>query len=169
MKKAKPYQRAAAIARQPLPCPVVPIAVRIGELWDANAMAEERDTDGISKAAEQINLLRIAVEEMASFERARSIAGALFQVGLAADTAVHLRELVPSEERTVRKTFDKLIRLLDSVSLLLRDECPPKDYQKLKSALWAYLTIGREGFDAPFQWREDIPALVKEFRSKNVA
>jgi hypothetical protein len=58
-------------------------------------------------------------EEMASFERARSLTGALFQVGLAEEAAARLRELAPSEDRIVKKTFDRLIRLLDSVALFV--------------------------------------------------
>jgi hypothetical protein len=97
-------------------------------------MSEEREGgSGLSDASKQINLLRMASEEMASFERARSVAGALFQVGLAEDTAVHLRDLDLSEERTVRKLFDKLISPLDSVSLLLRDECPAEDYETART------------------------------------
>src|SRR5258708_3598647 len=165
MKKPIANRRPAARHQQPASCPVLPIAVRVGQLWDAHAMAEERE-GGLSDTPKQIDLLRMATEEMASFERARSVAGALFQVGLAEDAAVHLRDLDLSEERTVRKTFDKLIRLLDSVSLLLREECPPEDYETVKDVIGAYLTIGREGFDPPFQWREDIPELAREYRAK---
>jgi hypothetical protein len=163
MKKAK-SNRGAQV------CPVLPIALRIGELWDAHAGAEEREfNQSPADASEQIGLLRIAVEETASFERARSVAGALFQVGLAEDTAVHLRELVPSEEKTVKKTFDKLIRLLDSVALLLRDECPAEDYQAVKDVLAVYLAIDRPEFNALFQWRDDIPELAEEYRRSKKA
>lgn len=68
-----------------MPCPVLPIAVRVGDLWDAHAMAQERSKE--PDASEKIDELRLVVEETASFERARSMAGALFQVALAEDAA----------------------------------------------------------------------------------
>jgi hypothetical protein len=43
MKNAKANRRVAARAGQPLPCPVLPIALRVGELWNAHAGAEERE------------------------------------------------------------------------------------------------------------------------------
>ena len=170
MKKTKPNNRAAAPAERPTKCPVLPIALRVGELWDAHAGAEEREFGkGASGVSEQIELLRMSVEETASFERARSVGGALFQVALAKEMATHLRECVPSEEITVKEKFDRLIRLLCSAALLLRDECPAQDYRSLKRVIEAYLLMDRPDFNAPFQWREDIPDLAKEYRRSEKA
>jgi hypothetical protein len=46
------------------------------------------------------------VEETASFERARSLASALFQQALASEAATHLCELVPAEKPNTEKTFE---------------------------------------------------------------
>jgi hypothetical protein len=102
------------------------------------------------------------VEETASFERARSLAGALFQVALARDAANHLYEWVPPEKRATEKTLDKLIRLLDSVALLLRDESTPEEYQAVKDVVGAYLSMDQT--DLPFLWLDEIPMLVNEYR-----
>jgi hypothetical protein len=85
MKKAKPNKRVAAPVRH-AKCPVLPIIFRVGEFLDVHTMAEEREAESGQDPAVtsgQIEKLRIAVEEMASFERARSASGVLFQVALA--------------------------------------------------------------------------------------
>jgi hypothetical protein len=173
-KKAKSNKRVADQSPQAVTCPVIPIALRVGELWDAHAAAQTREFNtpnrvDLKHASEQIELMRIAVEETASFERAQSLAGALFQAGLAHDAATHLYELVASEELAVKMTFCKLIRLLDSVAVLLREKCPAQDYQTIKDVLGVYLAGDRPEFHASFQWREDIPELAKEYRRSEMA
>jgi hypothetical protein len=41
MKRAKPNRRAATPIEQREKCPVLPIALRVGELWDAYIRAQE--------------------------------------------------------------------------------------------------------------------------------
>jgi hypothetical protein len=82
MRKAKPTKRRAP----PVKCPVLTIALRIGQLWDAHSMAQE--LEAIHKGspfcpAEVIDQLRIATEAMANFDRAKSTPCALFQVAMA--------------------------------------------------------------------------------------
>jgi hypothetical protein len=100
--------------------------LRVGELLAAQDGAEVReyekrksDPDVEWNISDQIYKLCAVVEETASFERACSLAGALFQVGLARAAAVtlfdNIPENIPSENKDVAKTFDKLIRLLESV------------------------------------------------------
>jgi hypothetical protein len=162
--------RRTASKNESLACPVLPIALRVGELWDAYDAAEERGHGKSGpETCEQIYKLRAAVEETASFERARSLAGALFQVALARDAANHLYELVPPEKRAAEKTFEKLIRLLDSVSLLLRDESTPEEYQAVKDVVGVYLSIDQDYQNLPFQWLDEIPELAKEYRRSNEA
>jgi hypothetical protein len=147
MKKAKPNKRVAAPVKHHAKCPVLPIALRVGELWDAHAGAEEREY-GKSDAdiSEQIYKMRTVVEETASFERARSLSGALFQVALAHDAANHLYELVPSEKLAIESTFDKLIRLLDSVGPAIAGRMHGGGIQ------------GREGCSRGLsQYRSDLP------------
>jgi hypothetical protein len=72
----------------------------VGELWDTHAGAEMREYDKKDaevseyEISEQINKMRAVVEETASFQRARSLAGALFHVALAHAATVHLYELI---------------------------------------------------------------------------
>jgi hypothetical protein len=167
MKSKKPNRRVAARAPQKTKCPVLPIALRVGELWAAHEAAEVREhaEKGDSAMSEQIEMLRMAVEDSASFERARSLAGALFQVGLAEEAATHLYELVPSEKPVIKNTFDKLIRLLDSVALLLRDECPAQDYKAVKDVAETYLNSRNNSL----QWLDEIPELAKECRRSRKA
>jgi hypothetical protein len=79
----------------------------VGELWDTHAGAEMREYDKKDaevseyEISEQIIKMRAVVEETASFQRARSLAGALFQVALAHAATVHLYELIPSEKRAI--------------------------------------------------------------------
>lgn len=161
MKKRKPNSPAAAGA----PCPVLLIALCVGELWDAHAGAEEREgSDGDSTAADQINRFRAAVEETASFERALSPAGALFQLGLAQQAAVDLFARIPDGDKFTDPTYQKLLRLLDSAALVLRDACAAEDYQAVKDVVGIYIGIEGPDFAPPFQWREDIPELAKEYR-----
>jgi hypothetical protein len=91
MKNAKPNRRVAAPVRH-AKCSVLPIAQRVGELWDAHEAAEVREFNNKSNPdmPRQIEGLRMTVEETASFVRARWLAGALFQVGLAQEAATHL-------------------------------------------------------------------------------
>jgi hypothetical protein len=68
-------QAASKHTTKPTACPVLPLALRVGGLWDAHAAAQEKervDTKDDEDISEQIEELRIAVEETASFERARS-------------------------------------------------------------------------------------------------
>jgi hypothetical protein len=170
MKRAKPTKRGAARVQQPVPCPVLPIAVRIGELWDAHSMAQEREHGtGAPEASEKIELLRMVVEETASLERARSIAGALFQVALAGDVSRALLEKVPAGKEDDVRMFMRLDRLLDSVALVLRDACTAEDYQVVKNVVKLYMPIYGEEFDPPFKWLEEIPELAKAYRSTKAA
>lgn len=162
MEKAKASSNVAH-----LDCPVLPIAVRVGELWDAHAGATEHENCS-EATAEQIYRLRAAVEELASFERARSPAGALFQVGLALDAAVSVFDRVPEGDKFKDPTWQKLIRLLDSVALVLRDACMVEEYQVVKDVVKIYMSIEGQEVDHPFKWREEIPDLAKEYRSTKV-
>lgn len=141
------------------------IALCVGELWDAHAGAEEREgSDGDPTASAQINRFRAAVEETASFERALSPAGALFQLALAQQAAVDLFARIPDGDKFTDPTFHKLLRLLDSAALVLRDACAIEDYQAVKNVVGVYIGIDGPDLAPPFQWREDIPELAKEYR-----
>jgi hypothetical protein len=141
MKKAKPTTRLAA----PVKCPVLPIALRIEELLDANTMAEEREAENhqdASVASGQIDKFRIAMEEMVSFERARSASGALFQLALAIHTAHLLYEQLPPEKnRYIESIYGQLDRLLESVSLLLREKAAPEEYLPVRGIIRFYLDV----------------------------
>jgi hypothetical protein len=166
MKKATTPLKATAAAKSlALPeekCPVLPIALRVGELWDAHAGAEEREHE---KHAEQINDLRYAVEETASFEQARSLGGALFQVALAREEARVLDAMVPSEDQD-GPTYRKLCRLLDSVGIALRDGMGA-DYEAVKDAVAVYMHIDEASRSS--RWLDEIPAMAEEWRAKEAA
>jgi hypothetical protein len=148
-------------------CPVLPIALRVGELWDAHAGAEKRERDErkADKAiAEQINEMLYAVENTASFEQARSLGGALFQVALAREEANVLNAMVPSEDQH-SPTYMKLCRLLDSVAVALRDAMGP-DYETVKDVVAVYLRIDDSDSSRSSRWLDEIPAMAEEWRSK---
>jgi hypothetical protein len=169
MKKARPRKASAKSSALPEEkCPVLPIALRVGELWDAHAAAQERefekkDDDQGEELSEQINELRIAAEQMASFERARSLAGALFQVALAHDMANRLYEEIPSQDPEVETIYRKLRRLLDSVALALRDTLGP-DYEGVRNVVEIYIHVDENCENRPLRWLDEIPELAEEYR-----
>jgi hypothetical protein len=54
----------------------------------------------------------------------------------------------------------------DSAALVLRDACAAEDYQAVKDVVGVYIGIGGPDFAPPFQWREDITELAREYRAK---
>jgi hypothetical protein len=160
MKKVKPTTRHAA----PRQMPRAADRATGRELVDAHSMAEERERkDDQGEAARQIGKFRIAMEDLASFERARSATGALFQMALACDIARRLFEEIPTERRTlpVDNSHDMLVRLLESVSLLLREKATPEEFLPLRGVIRFYLDVDGDYLVRPFQWRDDIPELAK--------
>jgi hypothetical protein len=158
MKKAKPATHHAESVK----CPVLPIAVRLGQIWDAFAMADELKRDD---AAECINKLRIFAEEAVSFERARSMAGALVQVALALDAATALHEKVPGGDKAADLIFERLVRLLDSAALVLYDACPAGEYDMIRNTMNVYNSMDGSTIDRPLKWLEDVPELATAYRS----
>jgi hypothetical protein len=148
-------------------CPVLPVARRIGELWDAHSMAEDRKAEVGTHGAEQIDKLRIATEEMVSFERARSTSGALFQVAVASYAVRLLYEnlLPPEKNRYTENIFDQVERLLESVALLLREKRTPEEFQQIESVINMYLDVDGSLL-RPLQWLDDIQDLAKEYRQQ---
>jgi hypothetical protein len=143
-----------------LECPVLPIALRVGELWDAGAGAEERESETSNNdAADRIYRMRVAVEETVSFVQARSLAGALFQIALAHDAARDLYENSPSEDRFCEQTYKKLNRLLDSVARVLREKSLTDDYLPMKDLIAIYIAD-----DTDRHWSDEIPTLAEEWR-----
>jgi hypothetical protein len=139
-------------------CPVLPLALRVGELWDAHATAQEREREdpiNTEETADQIQDLRIAVEETASFARARSLGGALFQIALAQDTVNTVEELIPRENKMGTKECRRLTRLLESVALALRDQLGP-DYQAVREVVSTYMNIDEGNPGRALRWLEDI-------------
>jgi hypothetical protein len=160
MRKAPPLKGTAAAKSLAMPeekCPVLPIALRVGELWDAHAGAEERDHD---KVAEQISEMRCAAEKAASFKQARSLPGALFQVALALEEANVLDAMLPSEDQG-GPSYLKLCRLLDLVAITLRDAMGA-DYEAVKNVVAVYMHIDK----GSMQWLDEIPAMAREWRAK---
>jgi hypothetical protein len=164
MKKAKPTRRVAA----PVKCPVLPIASRIGELWDAHSMAQELEAEHKQDmlTAERIEKLRIPTEGMASFERARCTSGALFQAAMAT-YAVQLLYDQFGDKTNYRtdETFNQIQRLLDSVALLLREKTTREEFLPIESVIRMYLDVDGVHMVRPFKWLGDIPRLAKEYRS----
>jgi hypothetical protein len=148
-------------------CPVLPLALCVGELWDAHATAQERESDGkkkgepVEEVSNQIDDLRIVLEDVTSFKRARSLAGALFQVALALDISKAIHQEIPSvnpaEDRLNEKDYQKQIRLLESVALALRDALG-LDYESVREVVSTYLNIDEGNEDRALRWIEEIPA-----------
>ena len=92
---------------------MLPIARRVTELWDAVTKAQESDAADNDVVSDQIDDLRIAVAETASFVRARSLAGALFQIALASETTERLYRELPEEKQLFNRTYLKLHRPLN--------------------------------------------------------
>jgi hypothetical protein len=120
-------------------CPVIPIALRVGQLWDACTAAQERDAADNDTISDQIDDLRIATAETASFVRARSIAGALFQVAIASETAERLYRQLPEEKQLLNRTYLKLNRLLRLAAATLCDELETEDYAPIRGIVEAYI------------------------------
>jgi hypothetical protein len=133
------------------------------------APRNERGNNSDSTAADQIGRFRAAVEETASFERARSPAGALFQIALAQQAAGDLASRIPDGDKFTDPTYQKLLRLLDSAALVLRDACAAADFRAVKDVVGVYIGIDWPDFDPPFQWRENIRQLAKEYRRSKEA
>jgi hypothetical protein len=171
MAKTKSNQHGAT----PVECPVLPIALRIGELWDAHTRAEELEAEHKQDngTADAIERLRIAMQVMASFARARSMSGALFQIALATEAANDLHEQCPHETNLhayhTQKTFEKLIRLLESVALLLREKTAPAEFAPVQSVIRLYLDVDGDIMVRPFKWLDDIPGLAKDYRDDKTA
>jgi hypothetical protein len=136
-------------------CPVLPIALRVGQLWDATQESDAADNDTVS---DQIDDLRIAVAETASFTRARSLGGALFQIALASETAERLYRQLPEEKQPFNRTYLKLNRLLRLAAATLCDELATEDYAPIRGIVEAY--IGDLGPAMP--WLDEIAALALE-------
>ena len=122
-----------------LTCPVLPIARRVTELWDAVTKAQESDAADNDVVSDQIDDLRIAVAETASFVRARSLAGALFQIALASETTERLYRELPEEKQLFNRTYLKLHRPLNLAALELRDELAPDEYAPISEVVEAYI------------------------------
>jgi hypothetical protein len=165
----KPNKRGAAPAKQPTKCPVLPIALRTNELWDAHSMAQELEAENKQdEVSEDIEKLRIAMEGMASFERAKSMSGALFQIVLARDAARLLYENVPAaaeKGRYIENIYDQIMRLLESVALLLREKTAPEEFLPLQNVVRLYLDVDGDNMVRPFKWLDDIPGLAKDYRN----
>jgi hypothetical protein len=126
-------------------CPVLPLALRVGELWDAYAAAQEREFEsgGDSIVSDQVDAMRIRAQEIAGASRARSLAGVLFQVALAADAAARLRDEGHGwggHNERVDVVHRELEGILNSVASALRDKLGP-DYEPVRSVVSTYLNI----------------------------
>jgi hypothetical protein len=76
----------------------------------------------------------------------------------------------PDGDKFTDPTYQKLLRLLDSAALVLRDACAAADFRAVKDVVGVYIGIDWPDFDPPFQWREDIPNLAEEYgRSKEAS
>jgi hypothetical protein len=120
-------------------CPVLPIALRVGQLWDATTAAQESDAADNDTVSDQIDDLRIAVAETASFTRARSLGGALFQIALASETAERLYRQLPDEKQLFNRTYLKLNRLLNLAAATLCDELETDEYVPIRGVVEAYI------------------------------
>jgi hypothetical protein len=154
-------------------CPVAALALRVGTLWLAHAQAEENEheKDTVEQneiIPAQINELRRATEELASFERARSLAGALFQLALAHEAASLLYEEFPSESPMVTSTFLRLNRLLESAAMVLRDELGA-EYEPFREVISTYIEIEEGCEQRALHSIEKIPALADEYRGSKKA
>jgi hypothetical protein len=125
--------------RETIACPVIPIARRVGELWDAIDAAQKSDAADNDTVSDQIDDCRIATAELASFVRARSLAGALFQVALAHEAAERLCRDLPEEKQIYNRTYLKLNRLLTLAAAALYDQMEPEDYAPIGKVVEAYV------------------------------
>jgi hypothetical protein len=76
---------------------------------------------------------------------------------------------IPDGDKFTDPTYQKLLRLLDSAALVLRDACAAADYRAVKDVVGVYIGIDWPDFDPPFQWRENIRQLAKEYRRSKEA
>lgn len=134
-------------------CPVEKLAIEVGELWDAfNGAQAEGDDDEVER---QLQEQRAALEEVASFRRAKSLGGAVFQLmllkGEVADIFSHLSKEQQEENRHTR---DMTERLLESAVAAICDVMG-EDFQPLESVARVYI-----GDTVPIPWLDSIPELA---------
>jgi hypothetical protein len=160
---------------QPANCPVLPLALRISELWDAHTMAQELEAENklCESTAAEIDGLRIKTEEMLSFEIARSAAGALFQIAVARYAVTLLFDQLYDEKHPQAKeaveTSKQVDRLLDSVALLLRAKTTNEEFEPIGRVIRMYADVDGETLVRPLKWLDDIPGLAKEYRRSEKA
>jgi hypothetical protein len=160
-KAAKKSNRVARHPRAQLKpatsCPVEKLAIEVGELWDAFNGAQAED----KWIARQIEDNRRALEELTSFQRARSLAGAMFQIVLAqhevGDMFSHLTE---EEQKNHQDLDDRIERLLDSAVAAIRDVLGD-DFAPLENVMRVYGCVRDE---PPIPWLDDVPQLAEEGR-----
>jgi hypothetical protein len=87
---------------------------------------------------------------------------------LAIHTAHLLYEQLPPEKnRYIESIYGQLDRLLESVSLLLREKAAPEEYLPVRGIIRFYLDVDGDYMIRPLQWLDDIPELVKEYGRSN--
>jgi len=136
-----------------IPCPVLPIAERVGQLRKVLDVAE-------GEISGQIVELTFALETLASFEQARSLGGAMFQAALAIDTARTMAEKINSPYPAL---LCQVERLLESAITVLRSSMEPEEYAAVQRAVDAHSSIERP-MHHPLGWLEEIPALAARGR-----
>jgi hypothetical protein len=63
----------------------------------------------------------------------------------------------------------RVIRLLESVALLLREKTAPAEFLPVQSVIRVYLDVDGDVLVRPFKWLDDIPRLAAEYRDDKTA
>ncbi len=157
-KKSKRVARRPRAQSATTNCPVEKLAIEIGELFDAFTGAELEGNKPVARAIEEH---RQALEELASFQRARSLGGALFQLVLAQHEIEGIFSLLTAEKQKDHADLDeKCERLLTSAATVIRLALG-SDFAPLQNIMRVY---GVTPDAPPIPWLDDIPQLAEEGR-----
>ncbi len=74
-----------------------------------------------------------------------------------------------TKDHHIMETRDNLMRLLESVALVLREKAAPEEFMPLRGVIACYLDVDGDYMARPFKWLDDIPRLAKEYRDDKTA
>lgn len=128
-KAVRDSKRVAVRSRAPAKsnhCPVASIAAQIEGLWLEHDRTENLPDEQMTKSDREVLMRELfdaseTLKDLASITRARSLVAALFQIGLAHDCAMDLRNNKTIEDRQI-EIADQMARLLYSAAGVMRRE-----------------------------------------------
>ena len=150
-------------------CPVVDLARQLADLWDADEGCEHAYLDKKphklscstgDEIMQQMNSWRSGLAKIVSFTQAKSLAGALVQMALAADELETFVSRV-SDGGTVPDGTRRIERLIGSAARAVRASLGAAEYQSVEPTLQTNGLRHIAGGD----WLDSMETWTKEGRS----